>query len=132
LKLSAQIVLEKDINRKRTKDLVNAIILLTTDRNVIDADGEDLSYIKVKIVDQESRICPNADNLMKFKNEGKDIIAGVGNGNPISHEYFKASERKAFHGLCLAVVKSKQERGDIRLSAESEGLQSAKVLIKVK
>lgn len=132
MKLSAQIVLEKDINRKRTKDLVNAIILLTTDRNVIDADGEDLSYIKVKIVDQESRICPNADNLMKFKNEGKDIIAGVGNGNPISHEYFKASERKAFHGLCLAVVKSKQERGDIRLSAESEGLQSAKVLIKVK
>jgi len=109
-----------------------AKIRLTPDRTEINADGEDLSYIKVEIVDQEGRVCPNADNLVKFKIEGDGIIAGVGNGNPISHEYFKASERKAFHGLCLVVVQSKGKKGEIRLSSESEGLQAAKVLIKVK
>ena len=109
-----------------------AKIILTPDRTEINADGEDLSYVKVEIVDQEGRVCPNADNLVKFKIEGEGVIAGVGNGNPVSHEYFKANERKAFHGLCLAVVQSKREQGKIRLSAESEGLQAAEVFIQVK
>jgi len=109
-----------------------AKIRLTPDRTEINADGEDLSYIKVEIVDQEGLVCPNADNLVKFKIEGDGTIAGVGNGNPISHEYFKASGRKAFHGMCLAIVQSKWETGDICLSAESEGLMAAKIIIKVK
>jgi len=107
-------------------------IMLTPDRTEISADGEDLSYVKVEIVDQEGRVCPNADNLVKFKIKGAGIIAGVGNGNPISHEYFKAGERKAFHGLCLVVIQSKREQGAIRLSAESEGLQTADLLFRVK
>ncbi len=108
-----------------------ARIVLTPDRIKINADGDDLSNIKIEIVDRDGYVCPNADNLIKFKIEGEGIIAGVGNGNPISHEYFKANERKAFHGLCLAVVQSKRERGTIRFSAESEGLQAAEVLIEV-
>ncbi|MGK9476433.1 glycoside hydrolase family 2 TIM barrel-domain containing protein [Melioribacter sp. OK-6-Me] len=109
-----------------------AKILLSPDRTEISADGKDLSFIKVAIVDREGRVCPNADNLVKFKIQGKGIIAGVDNGNPVSHEYFKTSERKAFHGLCLVVVQSMAEKGTIHLSAESEGLQSAEVLIHVK
>jgi beta-galactosidase len=109
-----------------------AKIVLTPDRTEINADGDDLSNIKIGIVDKEGRVCPNADNLVKFKIEGEGVIAGVGNGNPVSHEYFKASERTAFHGLCLAIVQSKREKGRIRLSAESEGLQGAVVSIQAK
>jgi beta-galactosidase len=109
-----------------------ARIVLTPDRTRINADGDDLSNIKIEIVDKDGHICPNADNLVKFKIEGEGVIAGVGNGNPVSHEYFRANERKAFHGLCLAVIQSKRERGTIHFSAESEGLQAAEVLVKVK
>jgi beta-galactosidase len=109
-----------------------AKIVLAPDRTEINADAEDLSYVKIEIVDKEGHVCPNADNLVKFKIEGEGIIAGVGNGNPISHESFKASERMAFHGLCLAIIQSKDKKGEIRFSAESEGLQAAKVFIKVK
>jgi len=109
-----------------------AKIILVPDRTEISADGEDLSYIKVEIVDKDGRVCPNADNLVKFKIKGEGVIAGVGNGNSVSHEHFKASERKALHGLCLAVVQSKCQRGAIHLYAESEGLQAAKVFIRVK
>jgi beta-galactosidase len=109
-----------------------AKILLSADRNEINPDGEDLSYIKAEIVDNEGRVCPNADNLVKFKIDNNGVIAGVDNGNPVSHEYFKSGERKAFHGLCLAIVQSKPLRGTIRLSAGSEGLQSAEILISVK
>jgi beta-galactosidase len=109
-----------------------AKIVMLPDRNEIYADGDDLSNIKIEIVDKDGHVCPNADNLVKFKVEGAGIIAGVGNGNPASHEDFKASERKAFHGLCLAIIQSKREQGTIRLSAESEGLQSGEVLVQVK
>ena len=106
--------------------------MLSADRNEIHADGEDLSYIKAEIVDHEGRVCPNADNLVKFNIDDNGVIAGVDNGNPVSHEYFKTSERKAFHGLCLAVVQSKRVRGAISLSAESDGLRSAEIIIKLK
>ncbi len=107
-------------------------IMLTPDRIKISADGQDLSYVKVEIVDREDRVCPNADNLVKFKIKGKGVIAGVGNGNPVSHEYFKASERKAFHGLCLVVVQSTDKAGDVRLQATSEGLKESVITIKTK
>jgi beta-galactosidase len=109
-----------------------AKIILTPDRTEICANGKDLSYIKVGIVDKEGHVCPNADNLLKFKIKGEGVIAGVDNGNPISHEYFKASERKAFHGLCLAVVQSKRERGSIHFYAECEGLEAADIILQVK
>jgi beta-galactosidase len=108
-----------------------ANIMLTPDRLEINAGDEDLSYVKVEIVDKEGRVCPNADNLIKFRIEGEGIIAGVDNGNPVSHEYFKASERKAFHGLCLVVIKSTEKTGNIRLTATSESLKDAEAIIDV-
>jgi beta-galactosidase len=107
-------------------------IMLTPDRTEISADGEDLSYVKVEIVDKEGRVCPNADNLVKFEIKGEGIIAGVDNGNPTSHEYFKAGERKAFHGLCLVVIQSTEKAGGIRLKASSETLKGKEVIINVK
>jgi len=109
-----------------------AKIVLMPDRTEINSDGEDLSFIKIEVVDKEGRVCPNADNLVKFVVEGEGVIAGVGNGNSVSHENFKGNERKAFHGLCQAIVQSKHKPGTIRLVAKSEGLQAAEVLIKSK
>ena len=109
---------------------VPAKIILIPDRTEISADGRDLSYVKVKIVDKEGRVCPNADNLVRFNINGEGFMAGVGNGNPISHEYFKASERKAFHGLALVIVQSKDKTGDIKLNATSDGLKESGITIK--
>jgi len=109
-----------------------AKILLIPDRTEIGADGNDLSYVKVEIVDKEGRVCPNADNLVKFKIEGTGVIAGVGNGNPMSHEYFKTSERKAFHGLALVIIKSQDKTGEIHLTATSEYVKESNVVIHTK
>ena len=109
-----------------------AKIILTPDRTELSTDGRDLSYVKVEIVDKEGRVCPNADNLVKFNISGEGSIAGVGNGNPISHEYFKASERKAFHGLALVIIQSKDKTGDINITATANGLKDSRIIIKTK
>ncbi len=107
-------------------------IVLVPDRREIGADGEDLSYVTVKIVDKEGRVCLDADNTITFGLNGEGSLAGVGNGNAISHEAFKAHERKAFHGLCLAVVQSSRKPGAMKLSAASVGLQAGQVVIQAK
>ncbi|MBN2201449.1 DUF4982 domain-containing protein [bacterium] len=111
---------------------VPAKIILEPDRAEIRPDGRDLSFVRVEITDREGRLCPDADPLVRFSVSGAGAIAGVDNGNPVSHEYFNRDYRKAFHGLCLAVIRSNGETGEIRISAESDGLQTARVSITAK
>ncbi len=109
-----------------------AKIILIPDRKEINADGKDLSYVKVEVADKEGRICPDADNLIKFEVKGEGFIAGVGNGNPTSHEYFKTNERKAFHGLALVIIQSENKKGEINITANSDGLKESEAVIKTK
>ena len=106
---------------------VSARLLVTADRSMIKADGNDLSFVTVDVVDANGIIVPNAENLVNFQLDGPGLIAGVDNGNPVSHELFKTSQRKAFHGKCLVVVQSGEKAGLIRLRATSEGLSEANV-----
>lgn len=104
-------------------------IRLSADRNKIEANGQDLSYITVELTDNNSVRNPKADNLVSFEVVGPGTIVGIGNANPISVESFQLSQRKAWHGKCLVVVKSDTEAGKIVLKATSEGLQSTSLEI---
>lgn len=99
-----------------------AQIRLTPDRSTIQADGKDLSFVTVEIVDKDGNLCPNAENDVTFAVEGAGFIAGVDNGSPISMEKFKDNHRKAFYGKCLVVVQNNGEDGNIKLTATAEGL----------
>ncbi|SMC38486.1 beta-galactosidase GalB [Pedobacter africanus] len=109
-----------------------AKIELVADRRAIAADGSDLSFVTVSILDDEGNLVPGADNLVKFKLEGGGRIAGVDNGFQASLEPFKADYRKAYRGLCLAIVQAGNKAGKLKLTAVSAGLTSAVVEISVK
>lgn len=109
-----------------------AKIILETDRKLIKADAQDLSFITVKVLDEKGILVPYVDNLIQFKISGEGKIAGVDNGLQTSMESFKADFRKAFNGLCLAVVQSTERPGQITLNATSEGLEGASVIINSK
>jgi beta-galactosidase len=72
---------------------------------------------------------PSADNLIRFELIDPGSIAGVDNGNQISHESFKAKQRKAFYGMALAIVQSKRRAERIVLKATAENLPSASVIV---
>lgn len=102
-----------------------AKIALTADRERIKADGRDLSFVTVDIVDANGVVVPHADHLVRFALQGPGRIAGVDNGLQTSMEPFKADYRKAFNGKCLCVVQAQQSTGSLLLTARSEGLQEA-------
>lgn len=103
-----------------------AYLKLTPDRSTISASGEDLCYVLVEAFDKNHNPCPQADNLVQFTIQGPATIASVGNGNPQSLEPFVADRCRLFHGKAMLIVRSElDQRGNVRISAVSEGLKSA-------
>jgi beta-galactosidase len=100
-----------------------AQIKLIPDRNMIRADGDDLSFITVRIEDKDGNLMPTADNLVHFSVTGPGEIAAVDNGNAATIEPFHADYRKAFNGLALVIVRSRAgQSGEIQVAAKSDGL----------
>ncbi len=104
-----------------------AAIRLTPDRNVISADGTDLCYLTVEVVDSNGNICPLADNDITFSVEGTAFNAGVDNGCQYTHERFKADSRKAFYGKALLIAQNNGKAGTFTVTATSPGLDPATV-----
>jgi beta-galactosidase len=109
-----------------------AKIVLAADRKAIKADGSDLSFVTIKVLDKDGVLVPNADNLVQFQVSGPGFIAGVDNGSETSMESFKSDHRKAFNGMCLAIIQSKETSGRITLKATSEGIAGASITIESK
>ena len=105
-------------------------IVLEADRNTIKADGKDLSFVTVKVVDKDGNLCPNADNLIKYAVKGEGLYRAGANGNPVSLELFHEPQMKVFSGMMTAIVQSADRAGEITLTATAKGLKSAKIVIK--
>lgn len=102
-----------------------ARLRLRADRTTIAGDGEDCAVLSVEVVDARGRVVPRADNAVRFAVRGPGAVIGVGNGNPTSLESDKASERRAFNGLCMAIVQARKAAGGIAITASSPGLAPA-------
>ncbi|MBK1875262.1 beta-galactosidase GalB [Pelagicoccus mobilis] len=121
----------QEVSRKTVRTAGKpAGVRLTADRSVIAADGKDLSFITVQVVDENGIACPTADNEIHFDIQGGGVLAAVGNGNPASLESFRLPKRKAFSGKALLVVRGKPgASGLIDITASGEGLDSSRISI---
>jgi beta-galactosidase len=106
-----------------------AAVEITADRNTISADRRDVAHLTVRIVDDKGEVAPLADSEVSFEIDGEGRLIGVDNGDPRSHEDYRSNRRKAFHGLCLAIVQSTAKPGQIRVTASSRSLRSGTVTI---
>lgn len=131
----------KAVSRKAGKTVAEQVIntagepaqiRLTPDRATIAADGNDLSFVTVEILDSDGNLCPTAVNEVTFTVEGAGQNEGVDNGNPISLERFKADSRKAMAGKALLIVRNNGKKGDINVKAVSPGLSDATITLKAK
>ncbi len=105
-------------------------IKLEADRAELRADGRDLGFITVKVVDANGEVVPTAGNLVKFAVNGPAEIAGVDNGDAASFLSLQGSEMKAFGGLCLVMLRPRAgEGGRIELVAQAEGLPPARLTL---
>lgn len=107
-----------------------AQIRLTPHATTVKADGEEVILVTATVLDAKGRVVPFADNEITFTAAGAGQVVGVGNGDPSSHEPDRAAKRKAFHGLCMAVVQAGETPGTITFTASAPGLKGASLTLK--
>jgi beta-galactosidase len=120
------------LTAKRETTGVAAALAISADRTEISADGEDVAMFTVEVRDAQDRVVPITDNEVTFNVSGAGRLIGVGNGDPTNQESDRGASRKAFSGLCMAIVQSAKTAGDITVEATSPGLTSARATIAAK
>lgn len=106
-------------------------VRLKADRTEIAADGEDLSFVTLEVVDANGDVVRNADIAITFSVSGPGKIVATDNGDPADLTPFPSLERRAFSGLALAIVKAKKgESGSISVTASAAGVQSGSITVK--
>ena len=103
---------------------------LTADRQTIKADGKDLSFVTVEIVDKAGNLCPNAQTDLSFKVKGEGSYRAGANGDPTNLQQFHLPKMKAFNGMMTAIVESTDNAGEIILEVRGKGLKTATIKIK--
>jgi beta-galactosidase len=104
-------------------------IVLQADRKIIDASGDDLSYITAKVVDKDGNLCPDAANELFFNVRGAGKFKVVANGDAASLELFHMPHMKVFKGMLVATVESASTPGKINFVVKSKGLEGAAIEI---
>jgi beta-galactosidase len=105
-----------------------AAIRLTPDRSTLKADGQDLSFVQVEVLDKDGRLQPNANELISFTLSGPGTIAGLGNAYLDSTEPYQGTQCHVYHGRALIVLRTSKHAGALRLHAESPGLAAGETL----
>ena len=110
-----------------------AKLALQPDRKKIHADGEDLSFVTLAVEDTNGLPVSRAANPIHFEISGPGEIVATDNGDPTDLVSFPSHDRKAFNGLCLAIIRSKTgQNGTIKLTATSDGMKTASVSIQAR
>lgn len=107
-------------------------IELVTDRTSLQADGKDLAYVTLRIVDKDGNLCPNDGRLVSFKVKGAGKYRASANGDPTCLDLFHKPEMHAFGGMLTVIVQSGEKVGDIELQATAKGVKAGIIRIPVK
>lgn len=105
---------------------------LTVDRNEITADGKDLAYITVSVVDKDGNLCPHDGRLINFAVKGAGKYRASANGNATNLDLFHLPKMHAFSGQLTAIVQAGEMAGSIHFEAKTQGLKSGKITITTK
>ena len=109
-----------------------AALQVTAEKTELKSDGTDLSFIRVAVVDSQGRVVPRSKNHLKFSVTGSAEIIATDNGDATSLLPFQLSERDAYNGLALVILRSQyMKQGKVVLTVESKGLPKQKIALKV-
>ena len=106
-----------------------ASIRLTADRSKIKADKNDLSYVKIEVLDKNGRVIPDCDLPLEIKSSGKGSVIASGNGSADDMRSFRSLTPKAFRGKAIAIVQPDMQAGNIHLTVSAKGLPEANITI---
>ena len=104
---------------------------LVADRTELSADGKDLAYITVRVVDKDGNLCPADNRLVQFHVKGAGTYRASANGDPTCLYLFHENKMPVFSGQLTAIVQTGEAVGTIIFEAKAEGVKSGKLTLQV-
>lgn len=108
-----------------------ARLRLKADRQSIQSHRNDLAYVTLEVLDETGHALPDADVPVAFTISGPGVLAAVGTANPKDMRGFRGHTPRTFHGKCLAIIRPTGSAGSVTVRADSQGLASDQVVLKV-
>ena len=109
-----------------------AAIKLTPDRTELSADGEDLCYVNVSLIDKDGNPVPCDNRLVKVKVSGAGSFKAIANGDPTCLEPFQQPQMHLFSGQLTVLVQSCTEAGDIIVEVSGKGVKKSGITIRTR
>lgn len=104
-------------------------IVLEADREELEADGRDISFVTVSVVDEKGNPCATAGDQLNFSVSGNGNYRAACNGDATSLEQFHLPTMKLFSGKLVVLVQSGKKPGPIKLSVKGNKLKSAELVL---
>lgn len=106
-------------------------IELQTDYTSLKADGKDLAYVTVRVVDKEGNLCPTDGRLLNFRVKGAGLYRASANGDPTCLDLFHLPQMHAFNGMLTVIVQAGETAGNLELQVSAKGLKTARLVLPV-
>lgn len=106
-------------------------IELQTDYTSLKADGKDLAYVTVRVVDKEGNLCPTDGRLLNFCVKGAGSYRASANGDPTCLDLFHLPQMHAFNGMLTVIVQAGETAGNLELQVSAKGLKTARLVLPV-
>lgn len=108
-----------------------AAIRLSPEKARMEADGQDLCYVTVEIVDKNGTRVQDAEIKLKATVNGQGILASFGSANPKTAENYSIGSFTTFEGRLLAVIRAGHKQGSVVLTVSSEGFENVSTRIAI-
>ena len=108
-----------------------ARLRLTPDRRVITADGQDLSFITIEVVDKNGNVCPDAAIPCDAVVKGQGSLLAFASADLTDREPATSAHVTTWKGRALLVVRSTKKSGRAQVSIKSS-LPTSTITIKSK
>ena len=107
-------------------------IELVSNRNELTADGKDLAYVTVKVLDKDGNLCPADNRQINFSVKGTGKYRAAANGDPTNLEQFHLPKMHAFNGMLTAILQAGETAGEIVFTAKANGVKAGNIRIQTK
>lgn len=105
-------------------------IELIADRTRLAADGKDLAYITVRVVDKDGNLCPSDSRRVTFSVKGAGRYRAAANGDATNLDLFHLPQMPAFSGQLTAIVQSGEQAGEIVFEAKARGVKGGRLVLR--
>jgi len=116
----------KEVARHVIETTGKAVALkIETENATWKADGMDLQYVKVYAVDSKGNKVPTATGEITFEVSGAASLIAVDNGDHSSDDLFSGNKKVLYKGFAMAILRSAQTAGTVKLKVTAAGLKQA-------